>query len=105
MKEHLLVGALCLGSSLYAGTAHAEDHDYDHAQPGLLIQNQVVVHESTDGTYFSLLGNDFGYGGVQQGGDGINDILETIELPAHFGSGGLGVIGREEWVEHGKGGG
>jgi hypothetical protein len=65
--RRLLVGLLLLASLLEAASAHALVLYYDQPHPGSLVQNQIVVHESTDTTYYCILGNAFGYGGIQQG--------------------------------------
>ena len=78
--RRLLAGILMLAPLLGAGSAHAVVLYYDQPNPGSLYQNQIVVHQSTDGTYFCILGNGFGYGGIQQGQGRRNYIFSLYSL-------------------------
>ncbi len=66
MKNSLMATGIAI--ALYPLSARAEDHFYDDSGPSEIIETQLTVHLAVDATYYAILGNDFGYGGPQQGG-------------------------------------
>jgi|GEM_PF-4310874 len=78
------------GMCAFAGQVSAQDLAYSGGQSNALIfENQINVTASVPSTYFGMIGNAWGYGGIQMNQDastrsGIFSIWDTSELTTEY---------------------
>lgn len=81
---------IAAGICAFAGQAGAQDLAYSGGKgTALIFENQINVAASVPNTYFGMIGNAWGYGGIQMNGDphartGIFSIWDTNELTTEY---------------------
>jgi hypothetical protein len=82
--------AIAAGLCAVAGQAGAQDLAYSGGKAqALIFENQINVAASVPTTYFGMVGNAWGYGGIQMNQDeaartGIFSIWDTTELTTEY---------------------